>query len=104
MPVKVTGIGPYIKRDATKLFVSGSGFSRGDVVQISILNLVTRETTIRAGVVESPVTDGYVVRLTPLLNVNDVKPLFDDDLAEITVTITNNNNESDDSTQTGIVE
>ena len=95
----VTGIGPYIKRGAMKLFISGTGFSEGDTVTLELTSSVGGKTT-RSGTVVEIVSGGCIARIGPRAEGKDV---VDDDLVDVTVTVTNGS-ESDSTTEPGIEE
>ncbi|MEZ6138133.1 MAG: hypothetical protein R3C53_24885 [Pirellulaceae bacterium] len=98
--MEVTGIGPYIKRGTMKLFIAGTGFSVGDTVTLE-LTTASGSTTTRSGTVIELASGGCIARIGPRVEDKDIT---DDDLVEVTVTVTNGSGESDSSSEPGIEE
>lgn len=101
----VTGIGPYIKRNgAFKMMIQGTGFARGDTVTLAIrVGGPTGTPITRTGTVLRPVTGGCIANIGP--NVGEVKDAdYDEDLAEVTVTVTNATGSSTSPMEPGIQE
>ena len=101
----VTGIGPYIKRNgAFKMMIQGTGFARGDTVTLAIrVGGPTGTPITRTGTVLRPVTGGCIANIGP--NVGEVKDAdYDEDLAEVTVTVTSATGSTDSATEPGVLE
>lgn len=98
----VTGIGPYIKRSGEfKMMIQGTGFTERDTVTVTIR--VGTTTTTRTGTVWRVVTGGCIAKIRP--NVGEVKDAdYDEDLAEVTVTVTNATGSSTSPMEPGIQE
>ena len=98
----VTGIGPYIKRGAFKIMIQGTGFTVGDAVTLTIRVGTTIIT--RTGSVWRLVPGGCIARIGPRFT-DEKDEFYDEDLAEVTVTVTNAAGASSDPvTEPGIQE
>ena len=99
----VTGIGPYIKRTgAFKMMIQGTGFAERDAVTVTIRvgGAVVRELT---GTVLRVVTGGCIARIGPRFT-DEKDEFYDEDLAEVTVTVTNAAGTPDSIMEPGIQE
>ena len=100
--MNVTGMGPYIKRNgAFKIMIQGTGFARGDSVKVDIK--VGSTTTSRTGTVLLPVTGGCIAKIDPHF-ASEKDEVYDEDLAEVTITVTSATGTTDSAMEPGIQE
>ena len=83
----ITGIGPYIKRNGSfRIMLQGTGYVQHMNVTLSIK--VNGVTTTRHGEVIQIVNGGCIAKIDNNVR-TDEEEVYDEDLAEITVTVTN---------------